>query len=302
MAKQTPSDRRKALDALLITTWEQVLRLKKRLVFLDAFVKELHLQTRGETFIVRGDVIWQWFWDGYEMAVVQLASFAKGAYGEGAGFFGQLPNSVAFIRPGVHKALAPTPVMHESLSGPASPEDDARIERQIHEGAQKMLKAEVEKRLKRLFPGIAPGAPATVKQLDALKDKFADEVKALQEERHKIAHRFERAGARAPKASLEKLHATFKLIEQILGDIRLITFGSSFSFDAPHLSDPEHAARDLVDLMLIGDVSMLVAGVGMNRGEKERMRYYWQFREKAGQRVPAPWEGVGKRKAAAPTV
>lgn len=285
MRNATPEEKA-ALETLLRDTEHEVLLLRKRLAYLDAFLKELHTQTKGENFRVENEVVRQWFWDAYDAAITNFASFAKSLMQSG-GLFGKLNNHLVQLRPGVHKELKPNPVMIHDLSGTMSDVDEQRIEREMHEYQQNHLRDEVQKRLERLFPGIKPGTQASPQQVAALKDRFAAAVKELQDERHGVAHRYEGDGERRAAANLDRLRKGFEVVEEILGDLRLVALGSSFYFDAPVQGDLDRVARDLVDQLLTGTVNEIVGEVGMNRSADEGLRHYWQFRDKKGARVPA---------------
>jgi hypothetical protein len=126
-----------------------LIRIKRRLAFLDAILHELHIQTKGERFTVRNEVVWQMLWDSYQMAIVDLASFIKSLLGKG-GFFNKLNNHLIQFRPGIHKEMPRRPVLH--VDPPKLKADRQRIERELDDYRRRRLKEAVSESLQRLSP------------------------------------------------------------------------------------------------------------------------------------------------------
>jgi hypothetical protein len=106
-----------------------------------------------------------------------------------------------------------------------------------------------------------------VANADALQKQFEDGVTA------------------APLASLEEIDAVIRAAEGILGDFAKFA-GVIDSGHAEHPApDPKDAARDLVDLELIGTIDRLVVATGANDWLGASGAWWSQYREEFWQRV-----------------
>jgi hypothetical protein len=277
MRKATPEEKQ-ALEALLSKAELDLVRIKRRLVFLDAILRELHRQTKTQGFTVRNDVVWQMVWDCYQMAIIDLATFARALVKEG-GFFARLKNYVIQLRPGIHKQISRRPVMH--INPPTPETDRERIERELDEHQRGRLKQVVAESLAKLFPGLGNEARTSQREIEELKGRLYREVKSLLDERDKVvAHRWEEGREDdALNANLDGLRTHFKAIEDVLSGIRMVAFAGQFSFEPPTFSNVERVATDLVDQILLGSINDVVHAVGMSRPEGE-LRHYWQFRKR----------------------
>jgi hypothetical protein len=294
MRKATQAEK-DALGNLLSETAMELLRIKQRLRYLDAFLRELHTQTKGEQFKVKNDFIWQWFWDSYAATVTNLASFGKAMVQPG-GLFGQLNNHLIQFRPGVHKELARADAQIVDLSNTMTDADEERFNRELHDGHKKEIKQEVATCRERLFPGIKPDMQPTQEQMAALKTRFDDAIAELQKERHAHAHRYDGEEIKNTAADLDRLSRSFEAAETILSDLRYIAFGYGFTFDATLHGDIDGIARDLVDQLLIGTINQVVGAVGIGTGTSPR-QWYWKLREDRGARLEH--EKTSAEKAAA---
>lgn len=287
MKKITPEQTeqvQKQLQELLSKAELELVALKYRFSMVRAVVEELHKQTKGKRFVVRNEVVWQMFWDTYQMVIIDLASLLK-AFRKESGFFNQLNNHLRQLRPGVHNRIDRGRI---KTLGAASEDEKRRILREHSERRRNLIRDEAAKARKRLFPSLRPEGQVNQQHINELKERLKEEAESLVGDRNIIAHRYEANLAdKGLKADIRRMAAHFERVERILGDLRYVAFAGMFDFESPKVSGMDTIARDLVDQALLGSINEVVNKVGAIPDTAEK-RYWWQHRDAKGDSLLPP--------------
>ena len=168
-----------------------------------------------------------------------------------------------------------------------SPERDAEIRRSSKAHRQKQLGDATKDAVDAMFPGWAQAGKVTQEDVEALRNRFLEAIRNVDQDRNvHRAHRFEKDKKKKAKAlpplTLEEIEAAFSVVEDLLGNLWMISNLASFNFDTDLNPGTEVTARDLVDIMIYGSIGEVVRVAGVEDALKSsgsELHYYWQYRE-----------------------
>src|SRR5215510_13809123 len=131
------------------------------------------------------------------------------------------------------------------------------------------------------FPHVAAGAAPVPADLEPLRDQVLRSATDVLANADAIRQHFEdaRASTLSP-VSFEKIDEVIRTAGVLLNDLAICAGGPNYEY-SEHLADPnpKDAARDLVDLELIGTIDRLVFATGANERLGESGTWWWQYRE-----------------------
>jgi hypothetical protein len=239
-----------------------LISIKRRLYFLLAFEKALQEVTRGKPFQVRNDVIFRQMIDVWDMLVVDLSSFCSSMVSKG-GFFNQLRSALSEFKLWKKKKISAE--VQYLPSEDERPEDIEESKIRLEEIIRDRMHQARLDRLHELFPNLkVPSDPkerpkVRAEDVDDLKKKFSDLVATVCNDRNRNrAHRYERSeNGTSERLNFDKLQAKIKEIEGIFNGLRLITQGSHLSYSSQNSFPADTTARDLVFLILWGNIDQL---------------------------------------------
>jgi len=164
---------------------------------------------------------------------------------------------------------------------------NAVAEKAIGDYVQSEMAAWFNRAFDHLFPSGEPVENAHVRNL---VKRFRSETEATDRDRNRVrAHRHERAYDPKHRQDLREVDQQVGVFERYLGDLYAILTRSQYSFDTPTCADPENAATDVADLIMLGSINHATLEYGLVRAQPlEEDRLYWlkrqQFYESGGRR------------------
>ncbi|MCM0606580.1 MAG: hypothetical protein KA715_10860 [Xanthomonadaceae bacterium] len=288
-----------SIEELLKDLEYKILRIKKRYYYLDAILKQLVQVTGGKQFIIRNDFIYQMIWDSYEMLIIELASLYRGMCQPG-GFFGQLKIHAAKLRTTSHKKIEVSePNISGSRGQPLTPQDHARLKRELKVDTQKFIAKGIEESLLDLFPDLknVSDKRANHSHVDALKDQFwklAEEMVHDRDARraHKHEHKEHSHAENSKEITLKDIGTHFDRLEKIINAIRSVTTLSSFAYLDMNEASVANTAEDVVDLVMMGRFNEVFntfeIPVSLKKVHTEPP-YFYMYRDRYYQANPQPW-------------
>ena len=236
------------VDALLASYESRLMSLARRLYVMEAFKEELNRVTKLKEFRIRNDITWRMALDMRDVCVIHLASWAKETY-EAGSLIGELQakHTQAFPR----------------TRPPEQRDNDA--------GWRDHRDREHSESYKRLFACTCepfPTPPAFI----ALRERFAERMKPVVDDRNaNRAHPYEKGNKASPKMlDLTELREAVTYSETFLRDLRMVTSGSWMDYRDMNSVPSSNAARDLVDMLLLGTSDR----IALFRGSTDRDAFY----------------------------
>lgn len=233
--------------------WERFVRaldIKRRLHVMRAFVEELDRTSRGEPFRIRNDIVWNAMLDLRDKLVIDLYSLtvemrhgmkpidpkAHGSYRAGLKWKRGL-----FIEIRDHHLASLT---HTHVPDPDDDEYVIEMDTEAKEQA-----------FARLFPNCTADSPSAP-DIEDLCERFRVRMVPLGNDRNKNrAHAQEGDAGTAKMLSVPELEALFEYVERLLEDLSMVSAFSSFARTNMNHADCKETSADLVDLILLGNIS-----------------------------------------------
>ena len=289
------------MDNLLHEIEDDITRIKTRLCYLDAIETELEALAGSIGFNIKNDIVYQMVLDSYDMVVIDLASLCRGMLGQG-GFFNQLNSHLKKLkRVNLKTIIVPTGQIHST--DPMTDQERKVLDRLVAEEARQRIKEGLDEAFERLFPSrlekkqcwfknlfckskqVKQIEKVTQEDINHLKSRFENLIKDVIRDRDaKRAHRYEKrkADESVEKLSIGRLAEEFKKIEQIINDLRALTIGGHFIYNAPTHASPKTVAKDIADLLILGSHQLIFRHFGVEAAIKScnsQTLYQWQFRD-----------------------
>lgn len=257
-ASSPPQPAPKSLADLIDERWHDLMAIRRRLYFLHAFQDEMKRLVRGKSFRPRNDIMWRMALDHRDKCYIDLYSFTVEMrhwmpFLDRRGQIRQ-PDQRAINRtdPGLFYQIRQHHVASLSRTHVPDPRD--------HRDEIDMAAASKEKRFKRWFPSCQADSP-TATDLDHLCLTVQVKMCHLGKDRNQNrAHYFEakrrakRIGQTTRMLDLTELDHLFQYCDDLLEDLSILSRGPALASGNMNVASCEHTARDLADLVLLGDV------------------------------------------------
>lgn len=226
---------------------ETVLHLISRESFLSTLQQLLGESSRDGQISVHNDIVYRMASDSYELFVIDLASFGKGAYERG-GFLNHLNSHLSEL------------LRHR----PKKKEDPEYLPNNRAQA------------YKQLFPDAVGETPkqADIYKLNGRWRACTEQAVALRNKVH--AHRYQgnQDYSGVNFYSLEEARQCLEELAGILNNIRLLRDSSTLAYDSMNGADEEETAEDIRDLILHGNINSFVRKLGITIYRKLRDDFY----------------------------
>jgi len=275
------------VEDLLDPIENAILKIKKRVFYLDATLKEIQQRLGPDvTFDVRNEIVLQLLQDSKDMLVIDLASLYRGMCQAG-GFFTKLRHLSGKLQAKhFSKFRAPEPLILNSRSLNLSPEREDALKLELETDTQKMFAEQINNALIDLFPELKLKShkKADQQNINSLEARFKDLAEKVEIDRDAFrAHRYELLKIKAPAKQIElpELKAEFERLEKLINKIRLIATNSTMTYPNLSFANTERTAEDLVDIAIFGNINEIMNkfGISDRLRQDQGPRYYYQFRE-----------------------
>ena len=229
--------------------WERFIKaldIKRRLHVMRAFTDELVRTSRGQTFSIRNDIVWNAMLDVRDKLVIDLYSLTvemrHGIEPPGGGV------SRRFLRKrGLFIEVRDHHLASLTRSYVAPPSRDPYLV-SLHTKSRAEAFA-------RLFPTCTADSPSAA-DVEDLCERFRVQLAPVGDDRNKNrAHALEGEAGTVAMLSMPALDAVFKYVEGVIEDMSIVSQGAAFARQDLNHADPKETARDLVDQILFGHVS-----------------------------------------------
>jgi len=255
-----------------------LLRIKARLPFLMAVKAEAE-RMRPDGSRLKNDVVLQMFRDCHDMLVIDLNSLRERAV---KGIFTQLHQHRNVLRRFQPKDMhSPEPlIVGEAGEVTLSPESAALWA----EEDRRFFAECCNKHFDFLFPR---GDPVRSEHIEEMIDRFATDTLPTKDDRNEVrAHRYgKKSAAEAEQAfqyyqTLERVQEQVDLFVKYFRGVLLVLTGAESTMDlVPFNCDWKTTARDLADLIVLGNIEDAVAQYGLVEEHMDNDRRYWRRRE-----------------------
>lgn len=243
----------KLLELIDAERW-RVQDLRTRFTIAKAFQDELDARTHGRLLEYANTTIHQMVIDHRYGLITRVAGWVHAVTSEG-GFFDQLAaNDLSKLRP---------------TSAPA--DDDAPA----------IGIEAINKRFSARFPHVAADSVVTSADLEPLRVELRNKATVVLASAEEIRRSLEATEAMLIKpVGLEDINGVLMAAQDLLNDLAIFSKGGQFLY-SEHLAhpDPTDAARDLVDLELIGTIDRLLVATGVSERLDTLGVWWWQYRE-----------------------
>lgn len=257
------------LRELIDAERRRVQDLRTRFVVAKAFQDELDARTHGRVLEFANTMIRQMVSDHRYGLTARVAGWVRAATSD-AGFFDHLARSHL------------SELLRQDF-------DD------LDEDYLPVLGADtIRKSFEARFPGVAAGAVPLPVDIEILRTEIRNKATTVMAHASALQRHFEDGATSTALASLDEIDVVIRAAEDILGDLANFA-GVVDSANAEDLTpDPKDAARDLVDLELIGTIDRLVMLTGANDRLGASGAWWWQYRQEF-------WDAVEQASQGAPT-
>jgi hypothetical protein len=234
----------------LKTYEDNLMRTERRRYFFSAFSKELENSLGPNVkFDARNDIIWNLLRDSMNMLIIDTVSISRYCYKKG-GLISQLANVCPFLKVLPNKS-------HPNYID---------ISAQLSENSDYLALRE------RAFSDLFPNALSrSVNQNDitSLKEKFSNDLhlKKLRNIRDNFsAHRYDEIKIESVSVTIEEIRFVQENIEKLLNHIRVtLTAYSPISYSDMNSASPEETSKDLVDILILGNLKKRAAWFGYSK-------------------------------------
>ena len=244
--------------------------IKKRFYYLENILEELDKTTKSKVFNIRGDIIYQMLRDSYHMLVIDMASLARGMIRK-RGFFRRLPNYISELKKPTKKSVSKSYIKTYPSTDPI---------------AESMILKNTLDAFQELFPSCVKENrnKPNKRDIDELKDRFYKICEEIIEDRDRNrAHKYEKAETGKGDVellSLLDLEKKFKLIEELMNNLRMVCSFTSYGTNDLNFGNSERMAQSIVDLVLIGDYNTIDVSFGISDDLfKAVKKFPYQYRE-----------------------
>jgi hypothetical protein len=239
--------------ASLTVKQQELHLLAVRFERLNTFAHELHSVTKRKRFTVRNLLLWDAMIGAHRMLIIDLSEWIGSVYGwlrkdlQGS--------SLKELCAGNRKAARATASHFEGKTN-VCVED--------HERFKRLFLRTYRAALRRLFGSTPAGKGATqqdVLELSTRLEKWREPLKKL---RDQAAHAYGDHSDEKTKHRIDHLGRHIRKCGQLLNDLRLLLECSTYGLPTLGPSSDNTAARDVVDLLVLGDSSNIFQGIRDN--------------------------------------
>jgi hypothetical protein len=262
--------------ALSTLTYE-LLHFSNRLGYILNVQGALELAIRGKSFLVYHEPMWRMLLGERDMIIVDLDSWIEALHGSGG-----------FLKSLSHEDRRALGLEWERTDTRGT--GDAFLEAHVA-GANRAWREEA---FRRLFPK-ATSEPSE-EDLRALGKRVYDDFEPVRRDRNQHrAHKYDKAMPKtAAMLSPVEVVKHHEACRQLLADLRCLSVNSQWISHGYHikLDAKDDEARDLVDLILFGDIGW-VHNYGFLKVHEPADDFYWKKREAFLERLHAAHDAAG---------
>lgn len=237
--------------------WERYSRLldiKKRLFVMREFVDETERVSRGKTFQIRNDIVWNMMLDYRDKCVIDLYSLTVEMRHGIRPADGSYVSRKFMSKTGLFKTIRDRYLASFSRVYAPQPDDDEyEIALYTKRNAEKFPL---------LFPTATTDMPAA-SDIEALCERFRLHMRPLGTDRNKNrAHAYEGEAGTTKMHSVDELEKFFKFVETVLKQLALLGTGSDYGGHDMNVASTTRTVQDIADLILLGhqkDIAELLA-------------------------------------------
>lgn len=272
------------LKELLIEYEDSLLRIQQRAYLIEEVEKCLDNKTEGDTFSIKNTVIWQMYFDSYDMLVNDLTSFIKSLKAKN-GFFNRLQHFSKFlIVPGKENIKVPKGSIR-SVNHKLSREELNKIENDLNKRYINEAQAEVRHALEFLFPRIKNIIGQNIRlnpsDFNDLKKRYSFDNHPLVKYRNQTSgHRYEnkhiiKSLKNGP--TIEELRTIINSLEGLFNQLRMSFERSTFGYRDMSFFPTQDIAEDIANMILLGPQSMVMTEYLLHEHGQEK--YYSKYLE-----------------------
>jgi ppGpp synthetase/RelA/SpoT-type nucleotidyltranferase len=245
-----------ALLELIEVERDRVQNLRTRFTIAKAFQDELDARSHGRLLEFANTTIHQMVSDHRYGLVARVAGWVQTATGT-RGFLDQIAAG-----------------------------DFAQLRSRIDPDRSIPVIGELAERFRGRSQAVAEGADPSVVDFESLRDELRTKAAEVTANADDVRKYFETAASALTPVALERIEDVIVAAEELLNELARCAGEAEYGF-SHHLAHPDAAtaARDLVDLELIGTIDQLVVATGVNQRLGASGMWWWQYREDLWTRI-----------------